>query len=83
MDTTITVFGTWWCGDCSRARRFFDRNQLIYKWVDIDRDEEGEKFVILTNNGFRSVPTIVFEDGTILVEPTEAQLEAKLQAILK
>ena len=74
----ITIFGTWWCGDCSRARRFFDRNNILYKWVDIDNDESGEEFVYTTNNGMRSVPTIVFEDGSILVEPSEAELQRKL-----
>lgn len=82
MKNTITIYGTWWCGHCSSVRRFFDRNQLTYIWVDIDKDEKGEKFVITTNNGMRSVPTIVFKDGSILVEPTEAQLLQKIQSVL-
>ena len=77
-EKVITIFGTWWCGDCSLARRFFDKNLIPYKWVDIDCDEIGEEFVFTTNNGMRSVPTIVFLDGSILVEPTEAQLKSKL-----
>jgi glutaredoxin-like protein len=79
VDKTITIFGTWWCGDCSRTRRYFDRNQILYTWVDIDKDEAGEEFVLCTNNGMRSVPTIVFEDGSILVEPSEAELRTKLE----
>jgi mycoredoxin len=70
----ITVFGTNWCGDCIRTRRFFDINNIAYKWVDIDKDAFGEQFVISTNHGMRSVPTICFEDGMILVEPTDADL---------
>jgi hypothetical protein len=30
------------------------------------------------NHGFRSVPTIVWADGSMLVEPTEAELVEKL-----
>jgi glutaredoxin-like protein len=78
----ITMFGTWWCGDCSRARRFFNRYNIAYKWVDIDRDEHGEKFVLSTNNGMRSVPTILFEDGSILVEPTDEELKQLLETTL-
>lgn len=74
----ITIFGTWWCGDCTRARRYFDMNNIFYRWVDIDNDENGEEFVLTTNNGMRSVPTIVFTDGSILVEPTDADLQNKL-----
>ena len=83
VDKTITIYGTWWCGQCSRVRRFFDRKNLIYQWVDIDKDKTGEEFVISTNHGMRSVPTIVFEDGSILVEPNDIQLEQKLQSVVK
>ena len=71
---SITIFGTNWCGDCIRTRKIFDKNNVEYKWVDIDRDAMGEEFVISTNHGMRSVPTICFEDGVILVEPTDADL---------
>jgi glutaredoxin-like protein len=81
VENTITIFGTWWCGDCTRVRRYLDRNQVPYQWVDIDKDPEGEKFVISTNHGFRSVPTLVFNDGSILVEPTEKDLRTKLGSL--
>lgn len=55
-----------------------DERQTPYRWVDIDRDRAGEKFVIQTNRGNRSIPTIVFPDGSILVEPSNAELSAKL-----
>jgi glutaredoxin len=51
--------------------------------VDIDSDEIGEELVLSTNHGMRSVPTIVFEDGSILVEPTDTELQHKLKEVLK
>jgi len=80
-DTKITMYGTRWCGDCRRARRFFQQHDIPYTWVDINRDRQAEKFVIQTNNGNRSVPTIVFADGTILVEPSDQELAAKLKIL--
>ena len=74
----ITMYGTTWCGDCRRAKFFFDQNDIDYEWVDIDQDAEAARLVSEINNGYRSVPTIVFEDGTILVEPTNAELAHKL-----
>lgn len=74
----ITVYGADWCPDTRRAKRILDEHHAAYKWVDIDRDRAGEKFVIQTNRGNRSIPTIVFADGTILVEPSNADLSAKL-----
>jgi hypothetical protein len=46
--------------------------------VNIDNDPQGEKYVLTANKGMRSVPTIVFQDGSILVEPSNAQLAQKL-----
>lgn len=74
----IIVYGTEWCGDCRRVRSFMDRKNIPYHFINIDYDKEGEKFVIETNRGMRSVPTIVFEDGSILVEPSTRTLAEKL-----
>jgi mycoredoxin len=80
-ENTIIIYGTWWCGDCSRTRRYFEHNQINYKWVDIDKDKKGEEFVITTNHGMRSVPTVLFEDGSTLTEPSDAELQLKLSII--
>ena len=74
----ITIYATEWCGDCRRARKYFDGHGVAYRWIDIDDDEQAEQLVIRTNKGMRSVPTIIFPDGDILVEPSNAQLERKL-----
>ncbi|HEY9077371.1 MAG TPA: glutaredoxin domain-containing protein [Anaerolineaceae bacterium] len=77
-EATIVVYGTTWCGDTRRARAVLDRKNIPYKWIDIDQNPEGRKFVEKVNKGYRSVPTIVFPDGSILVEPGENELLAKL-----
>ncbi len=74
----IKLYGTTWCGDTRRARSVLDQNGIPYEWIDIDQDLEGRKFVETTNRGFRSVPTLVFIDGSILVEPSEFTLRKKL-----
>jgi glutaredoxin-like protein len=75
---TIKVYGTNWCGDCWRSRRYLDQNKIAYDFINIDSDKEAELFVKTTNRGMRSVPTIVFADGSILVEPSNKQLAEKL-----
>lgn len=74
----IIVYGTTWCGDTRRARALLDQNNIPYQWIDIDKDPEAARFVEQTNRGFRSVPTIIFPDGSILVEPRGSQLAIKL-----
>ncbi len=77
-EKNIIVYGTTWCGDCLRARYFLDKHKIPYTFINIDRDKGAEQFVIQTNRGMRSVPTIVFEDGSILVEPSTTVLGRKL-----
>lgn len=75
---TITLYGTGWCQDCKRSKQFFGEQRVSYHYVDIDNDAEAMTFVEKTNKGSRSIPTIVFPDGTVLVEPSNAQLAEKL-----
>jgi thioredoxin reductase (NADPH) len=74
----VVFYGAPWCPDCRRAKQFLGEHQIPYHWVDIEQDPEGEKYVIQKNNGKRIIPTIEFPDGSILVEPTNAELAAKL-----
>jgi thioredoxin reductase (NADPH) len=77
-DTKITVYGAYWCPDCRRAKKFLGENFIPFNWVDIEQDKNGEKFVLQKNNNKRIIPTVVFEDGSFLVEPSNAELAKKL-----
>lgn len=74
----ITIYGAYWCPDCSRSKSFLGEHQIPYQWVDIEVDPEGEAYVIQKNNGKRIIPTIEFADGSVLVEPSNAELAEKL-----
>lgn len=76
--TNITVYGAYWCPDCRRSKKFLGEQMVHFKWVDIEQDEAGRAFVEKINNGKRIIPTIVFDDGTFLVEPSNAVLAKKL-----
>jgi thioredoxin reductase (NADPH) len=74
----ITVYGAHWCPDCRRSKQFLGEHQIPYRWVDIEQDKTGEQYVLAKNDGKRIIPTIEFGDGSILVEPSNAELAAKL-----
>ena len=78
LDSNITVYGAPWCPDCKRSKQFLGEQRVPYKWVDIDQDEESRLYVQEVNNGRQIIPTIVFEDGSVLVEPSNAELAAKM-----
>jgi len=77
-ETRVTVYGAYWCPDCRRAKKFLGEQFVPYKWVDIEQDKAGEMYVLEKNEGKRIIPTIVFEDDTFLVEPSNAELAKKL-----
>ena len=78
MDSKLTVYGAYWCPDCRRAKKFLGENFVPYKWIDIEQDKAAEEYVLKRNSGKRIIPTIVFEDDTFLVEPSNAELAKKL-----
>lgn len=78
----IKVFGTSWCGDSRRARQVFSEMGFDYEWIDIDSDKEAAVLVKSMNNGYRSVPTILFPDGSVMVEPSSYKLREKLGSML-
>ncbi len=74
----ILLFGTKWCPDCHRTKFLLDEFGIDYVEIDVDRDPEGLAFVRRVNHGHRIVPTVVFPDGTIYVEPPDSAVAAKL-----
>jgi len=74
----ITVYGAHLCPDCRRSKQLLGDHRIPYHYIDIEEDKEGEKFVIEKNDGKRMIPTIVFSDGSFLVEPTNTELAKKL-----
>jgi glutaredoxin-like protein len=78
MQEQIKMYGTTWCPDCVRAKQVLQKHSISYVWVNIEQDAEARSFVEKVNHGNSSVPTIVFPDGSTLVEPSNAELEKKL-----
>ena len=72
------MYGTPVCKDCVIAKQVFQELVTEYDFIDMTNDEEATKKAIELNNGFRRIPVIVFEDESILVEPTAEELRAKM-----
>lgn len=51
--------------------------------IDISGDQKAREFIRQINHGNESVPTIIFPDGTVLVEPRDATLAEKLKKMDK
>ena len=76
----FTMYSTPWCGYCHRLRSQLDREGIEYDVVDIDQDSAAAELVMSVNGGNRTVPTLVYPDGTAQTNPSLAQVKAKLDA---
>lgn len=81
MEAKITMYGADWCGDCRRSKRFLDENKVGYNYIDVEADVSASDKVIEINGGMRSIPVIVFPDGSHLTEPSDNALRDKLTAL--
>ena len=77
----VTMYGADWCGDCRRSKAYLDSHNVEYNYIDVEADESASDKVIEINGGQRSIPVILFPDGTHMTEPSDKDLEAKLQAL--
>jgi glutaredoxin-like protein len=70
-----------WCGDCRRSKRLMDSLNVAYTVIDVEKDLSAADKVIEINGGAKSIPVIVFSDGTHLTEPSDNDLTAKLKSL--
>jgi mycoredoxin len=79
MSSSITIYSADWCGDCRRSKRLLDSLDVKYSLIDVEADLAASDKVMEINGGMRSIPVIVFADGTHLTEPSDNALKAKLK----
>lgn len=70
-----------WCGDCRRSKRLLEELNVECTIIDVDADLSAAEKVIEINGGNKSIPVLVFKDGTHLTEPSDIELKAKLQSL--
>lgn len=74
----LTVYGASWCPDVKRSKALLDGRGVAYDYVDVEADAAAEAAVRELQGGGRRIPTIVWPDGTFLVEPDDTALAARL-----
>lgn len=77
----IVMYGKDWCRDCHSAKHWFETHDILYEYINVEEDEQAEEIMRKVNGGIGRVPTIVFPDGSFLIEPTARQLDTKLSSM--
>jgi len=76
--SAVTMYTTTWCGYCVRRKKLMQREGIDYAEVDIEVDDVAADVVMQANGGNRTVPTLVFPDGTALTNQSIDQVKARL-----
>jgi mycoredoxin len=74
----VTMYTTNWCGYCMRLKKLMQREGIDFAEVNIEVDEGAAELVMKANGGNRTVPTLVFADGSALTNPSIDQVKAQL-----
>ncbi len=77
-ENAVVMYGTSWCGDCRRTKKVLEKRGVDYVWVDVEEKKGAREEMLRLNGGDRRVPTILFSDGSVLVDPTIPQLNERL-----
>jgi mycoredoxin len=74
----VTMYTTSWCGYCVRLKRMMQTEGIDFAEVNIEVDEQAADIVMNANGGNRTVPTLLFADGSALTNPSIDQVKAQL-----
>jgi glutaredoxin len=78
---SIKFYTTNWCGDCIRSKALLNKLNVQFEEINVDEDKEANEYITNLQNNQRRIPTIVFEDGSFLVEPSDPELHSKLEQL--
>jgi len=75
------MYTTRWCAFCRRLKSQLAREGIEILEVDIEADPAAADLVMNVNGGNQTVPTVVFDDGSALTNPSAAEVMERLRAL--
>jgi mycoredoxin len=75
----IILYTSRWCLQARNVEQFIVEHGIPAEIIRIDNDGSARATLIQINDGYASVPTLIFPDGSKLVEPSMETLRQKLQ----
>lgn len=79
-DSQIRMFGAEWCRDCRRTKAQLDELGIGYDYIDLEADPAAAD-VAKEISGRTNIPVVVYPDSSHHVEPSNADVEAKLKEL--
>ena len=77
----LDFYTTDWCGDCIRSKALLKKLNIVFNEINVDTNLEANEYIKSLQVNQRRIPTIVFDNGSFLVEPSDIDLENKLKEL--
>jgi thioredoxin reductase (NADPH) len=83
----IRLIGLFWSPKSHETKDFLARNGVPYQWLDAESDQEARRLVDYVRSKANNttsttttphLPILIFQDGSHLTEPTNAQIAEKI-----
>ena len=74
----IRVLGHRWSPQTHQVKEFLGRNQVPYRWLDIEKDAETRSLLQSAHATEEQLPVVVFPDGSSMIQPSTSQLAEKV-----
>ena len=74
----VRVIGHRWSPLSFQTRDFLARNQVPYRWLDIETDKEATELIELAKADATKLPFVLLTDGSHLIQPDTALLAEKI-----
>ncbi len=70
----IRVLGTTWSPATYEAKAFLARNEVPYRFIDIERDSDASAAVASATGATSDLPIVFLQDDTVLINPSKHEL---------
>jgi thioredoxin reductase (NADPH) len=74
----VRVAGRQWSPEDHRVKDFLTRNQVQFRWFDVETDPEGSLMASLTATGPEGLPLVFFPDGTWASRPSNEEMAKRI-----
>jgi mycoredoxin len=75
------MYSTSWCGYCKRLKSQLADLDITYEEINIEEVSGTAEIVEAVNGGNRTVPTLVFSDGSAMTNPSAKQVAEKIASL--
>ncbi len=78
---SFVMYSTSWCGYCKRLKSQLADLGITYEEINIEEVPGTAEIVEAVNSGNRTVPTLVFSDGSAMTNPSAKHVADKIATL--